>query len=298
MSRILATLRHRERGVALVMVLWVLILLGLIAASFLRETRLSTNVARNTTENAKAEALAEAGIRRAMLGLLDPDPVTAWRADGTAYRFALGEGSVVVRIQDETGKVDLSRAPAPLLLGLFEAVGVDPEMAVKLVDAIYDFRDPDNELRPQGAEDPEYLAAGLDRGAKDAPFDDKEELMQVLGMTREIYDLVGPYVTVHSGRNRINLMTAPDFLLRIVPNLTPEQLEKIQADRASGIRLEGAPAEVVTVRAQAVTLAGGAFVREAVLKRSDDGEHPFEILEWRHKWRAAPIAGEAGLAAP
>ena len=292
MNRLRAPLRHRERGVALVMVLWVLILLGLVAASFLREARLSTNLTRNITENAKAEALAEAGIRRAMLGLLDPDPVTAWRADGTAYQFILGEGSVSVRIQDEAGKVDLSRAPAPLLLGLFEAVGVDPEMAARLADTAYDFRDLNHERRPHGAEDPEYLAAGLDHGAKDAPFDDKEELMQVLGMTREIYDLVELYVTVHSGRSRVNLMTASDFVLRAIPNLTPEQLEKIQADRASGTRLEGTPAEVVTVRAKAVTRAGGVFIRETVMKRSDDSEHPFEILEWRHEWGPVQEVGK------
>ena len=294
MSRLRTALRHKQRGIALVMVLWVLILLGLIAASFLRETRLSTNLAQSATENAKAEALAEAGIRRAMLGLLDPDPVTAWRADGTAYQFALGEGSVVVRIQDEAGKIDLSRAPAPLLLGLFEAVGVDPERAARLVDAIYDFRDPNHERRRDGAEDPDYLAAGLDGGAKDAPFEDKEELMQVLGMTREIYDAVGPYVTVHSGQRRINLKTAPEFLLRAIPNLTPEQLAKVQSDRASGARLEREQVEVVTVRAEAVTRTGGAFIREAVMKRSGDAEHPFEILEWRHEWRVAPVAGEAG----
>lgn len=266
------------------LVLWVLILLGLVAASFLRESRLGTNLARNITENAKAEALADAGINWAMLGLLDTNPATSWHADGKLYRFALGDGIIEVRMIDESGKVDLNRAPAPILLGLLQATGITPDMASSLADAIYDFRDADNDPRPSGAEDPDYHAAGLHAGAKDAPFDDTEELMQVLGMAREVHDAISPYVTVHAGRSRINLLTAPDFVLNAIPNLTPEQLEKIQADRAEGARLQRVRLDVVTVRAEARTSGGGAFVRQAVLKRSGDAINPFRVLEWRQEW--------------
>jgi general secretion pathway protein K len=287
MSRFRAALRHRQRGIALVLVLWVLILLGLIAASFLRETRLGTNLARNIAENARAEALADAGIQRAMLGLLDRDPATRWRADGTAYSLVLDDGMVVIRIEDENGKIDLNRAPARLLLGLFESAGADPETARNVADAISDFRDPDHERRPAGAEDTDYLAAGLAEGAKDAPFDDKDELMQVLGMRREIYDSIRPYITVHSGRGRVNLFTASEFVLRAIPNLTPEQLERIRADKVSGVRLQRAQPDTVTVRAEATTRGGGAFIREAVMRRTGDSERPFSILDWRHAWRSA-----------
>lgn len=297
MSKIRSVRRHRERGIALLMVLWVLILLGLIGASFLREARVSTNLARNSVENVKAEALAEAGIRRAMLGMLDPDPATAWRADDTAYQFALGDGLVVVRIQDEGGKIDLNRAPAPLLLGLFAAVGVDPAVAGRLVDAIYDFRDPDHDRRAGGAEDADYLAAGLEGGAKDAPFDQKEELLQVMGMNREIFDAIAPYVTVHSGRSRVNIATAPGVVLRAIPNLTPEQLDRIQADKSNNARPDAIWADVVTVRAEAHTRDGGSFIREAVIKRTGDLISPFAILEWRHEWQRASEV-QATIAAP
>lgn len=293
MNRVRPIRQRKERGIALILVLWVLILLGMIAASFLRESRLGTNLARNMTENAKAEALADAGVSRAMLGLLDPDPATAWRADGRPYQLTLGEGAVVVRVTDEGGKVDLNRSPAPILRGLLQAAGADEASARRLADAINDFRDADHELRPEGAEDPEYLAAGIEAGAKDAPFDDKEELMQVLGMTRAIYDAIKPYITVYSGRGRINLMTAPEFLLRTIPNMTPQQLDKILADRAAGTNLARARVDVVTVRAEATTLGGGAFIREAAMKRSDDTERPFEILGWHQEWRPGAQPAEA-----
>jgi general secretion pathway protein K len=283
--------QRKQRGVALVMVLWVLILLGLVAAGFQRETRLGTGIARNASENAKAEALAEAGIQRAMLGLADGD-VTAWRADGTPYQFALGDGTVVVRIQDEGGKVDLNLAPPPLLQGLLQVAGVEENAARNLLDAIVDFRDPDSNRLPGGAEDPEYAAAGRDGGAKDAPFGAKEELLQVLGIDRALYDAIAPYITVYSQRGRIDLTTAPALLLQAVPNLTPQEREQIMAERTSGEALQTARVTVATVRVEAMTTGGGRFIREAVIKRGRGGQQPFSILDWRREWarRPAPAA--------
>jgi general secretion pathway protein K len=61
-----------QSGIALVIVLWVLALLAVIAVSFTTATRSQGNLVRNLVENAKAEALADAGVYRAVLGLLTP----------------------------------------------------------------------------------------------------------------------------------------------------------------------------------------------------------------------------------
>ena len=59
--------RHRgpagRRGLALVTVLWVLMLLALIAASFMATTRTEINLTRNLIESAEAEALPDANAR-------------------------------------------------------------------------------------------------------------------------------------------------------------------------------------------------------------------------------------------
>ncbi len=54
----LLTRAREHRGLALVTVLWVLMLLALIAASFTRTTRTEINLTRNLIESAKAETLA------------------------------------------------------------------------------------------------------------------------------------------------------------------------------------------------------------------------------------------------
>lgn len=276
----------RRRAFALLLALWGLILIGLVAASFQRETRVGTMLARNAMENAKAEALADAGVERAILALLDPDPKTAWRCDGRSYLFDLGEGTVKIRIQDEGGKVDLNHAPLPVLMALFQGIGADSVGARKLADTILDYADRDSNRRPVGAEDPDYAAAGLKDGPKDAPFDRKEELLRVLGMTKAIYDAIASDVTVYSGRSDINLSTASELVLRAIPGLTVQQRDQIIAARSSGVPSQRLRIETVTVLADAATTGGGRFIRETVARLSGGPGRPFQILSWRHTWQS------------
>jgi general secretion pathway protein K len=83
---------------------------------------------------------------------------------------------VHLSIQDEATKIDLNRAPEARLAALFGSVGVEPGEAQSLAAAIADFRDADDFVRPGGAEEAEYRAAGLAWGPKNAPFQAVEEL--------------------------------------------------------------------------------------------------------------------------
>ena len=63
-----------------------------------------------------------------------------------------------VRIERETGKIDLNAAEDPMLRALPLALGLDEDRAAALADAIQDWRD-DNQLkRERGAEDRDYAA--------------------------------------------------------------------------------------------------------------------------------------------
>lgn len=284
-----------QRGIALIAVLWGIAILSIIAAAFLAETRSRGAIARNLLENAKAQALADAGVYRAISGILSIDPVVAWRADGTAYPLALGEGDAVITIVDEGGKVDLNRAQDRLLSGLLEVLGVPEDERAALVDAIRDFADRDDNRRPAGAEDGDYISAGLERGAKDAPFESVEELQQVLGITRPLYDRLAPFLTVYSGRAQINPVVAPREVLMAMPGLGADQVDALLARRT-----EGADARVrsvgtaFTIRADATTAGGGRFVREAVVQRTADRRNPYLIREWRHFWASQPASESGG----
>jgi general secretion pathway protein K len=276
---------RNQRGIALLAVLWAVIVLGLMATVFLRESRIEVNLTRNLIEEAKAEAMADAGVSRAMLGLLATDDAAFWRPDGTPYDFAFADGSVRVTLQDESGKIDLNRSAGPVLQALFEAAGLAPPQAQQLVDAMADYRDTDHLRHANGAEDADYAAAGLAYDAKDAPFAMTEELLQVPGVTRELFDHVAPYVTVHSPRRDVNIAAAAPEVLRLLPYLSPARVDTILKQRAdqgrSGRRWR---VVAVTVVAEATTANGGRFIREAILRRSNDPSVPFDVVQWRRRW--------------
>ena len=72
-ARVGSAVRQRrapQRGIALLVVLWVLVLLSLMAASLTRTSRTEINLARNLIETAQAEALADAGVYRAVWDLV------------------------------------------------------------------------------------------------------------------------------------------------------------------------------------------------------------------------------------
>ncbi len=329
---------EKPRGIALVIVLWGLVLLAVIAAAFTTETRTEVTLARNLVENAKAKALADAGVHAAMLGLHRREVEKRWRADGTVYSLAFrhadpaparlgeaslrgsqaaqaGEGEVSIVIDDEAGKIDLNAAPDELIHGLLVAVGLADAEAQALTAAIADFRDADDETHAGGAEDPEYRAAGLAWGPKNKPFEAVEELHQVLGMTRRLYALAFPGLTVHSRSKGVDVTVAPAIVLQALPGVDAEAVEAFAEQRAGqiapgrpgvgqmagagGARVTTLPGlgrqyaarsrgRVFTVRAEARVRSGAVFVREAVISMTRNIEKPFNIHAWRRGRRASP----------
>jgi general secretion pathway protein K len=285
------------RGIALISVLWIAGLLAVMAASFVSSSRTEARLARNQLENAKAQALADGGVQRAVLGLLELEPESVWRADGRVYGFALGEGEVEISIRDEDGKIDLNEAPLELLAGLFTALGLEPEGAQALAERIGDFRDPDHDPLSLGAEDPAYVAAGLAEGAADRPFVNEAELVRVLGMTEDLYRRIQPHVTVHAAADGLDPTRATRAVLEALPGITPAVVERLLAadpfddplamvdddEVLAQIDLYWLPSReaVFTIRAEARTPGGGRFVREAVIELDGSPQRPFLVHAWR-----------------
>ena len=93
----------RERGIALVIVLWGLVLLAAVAVSFATGSRTETKLARNLLDNAKARALADAGVQRAIVELLTPQ-TKGLIDEGTANLLRLGtENPAAARRRLEEG---------------------------------------------------------------------------------------------------------------------------------------------------------------------------------------------------
>jgi general secretion pathway protein K len=210
----------RERGAALLLVLWLIALLTALIGAFALTARVEALQGRILSGSARAQEMARAGVEYSLVRLADTEPATRWLPDGRSYRWSYAGSEVELQIVDETGKVDLNQAGQPLLAALMQTQGVDQEQAGRIASAIIDWRDADPLTQVGGgAEDPDYAAAERPYGAKDAPFETVAEVEQVLGMTPELYARLEPYLTLYSGRGE------PDPTYAQAPVLTAMGLD-------------------------------------------------------------------------
>jgi len=292
-------------GIALVVVLWMLALLSVIAGSLVYATRTEVQIAGNLASLAQAEALADAGVARAIMEMQRPkstDPAQ-WRADGLPRQWPYREALLTIVILDESGKIDINTATPQLLTSLFQSVGAaDPEA---LADALKDWRDTDDLRSPKGAEKEDYAAAGKTYGPANAAFESVEELRQVLGMTDDLYQRLERSITVHSYQPGVNTAVAPRQVLLALPGATPEQVDAYIEQRR-GLLEQGLPVppfpaagvagaalgSTFSVQVEAVLRDNTRFFREAVVRLSGNIQEAPTILAGR-----APTVGTTPSAA-
>lgn len=193
----------RERGAALLLVLWLIVLLTALVGSFALIARVEHMQGQVLVRGLAADSAARAGLEYAIHRVGMTDPQLQWQPDGRLYAWQYQGAQLEIRIVDENGKVDLNQADATLLGELLRVLGSDRAEAAQLAAAIIDWRDIDSLTQAAGgAEDADYAAAGRVYGAKDADFESIAELEQVLGFTPALYARLAPHVTVYSGLPR------------------------------------------------------------------------------------------------
>jgi general secretion pathway protein K len=279
---------HRsERGLALVSVLWTLMILSLIAASLLTSLDFSYRLVHNGNERARAEALAEAGVARAVLALLERRPERRWRVDGAVNSYSYAGASLRISIQDERGKIDLNAADQDLLQGLFRSAGLDAQAASALTDRVLDWRDAGELHRLNGAKDATYAAAGVSYHVRNGPFQTIDELKLVMGVTPALFDRIKPAITVYSGSGVIDPEIAPRAALLALANMDPAKADAMLAVRSGaapslGILNVSEPlgGRAFTIRTE-LDMADGIVAREVVVRLTDDPAQPYWVLAWR-----------------
>ncbi len=232
-----------KKGIALLMVLWVLTILMVIAMSFSFMTRTEMFATLSFKSGIEKKFLAEAGLERGIMELyyrdiyrhqtVELEGLGVWKTDGTPYQGEVGDGFYVVRIVDESGKVDINTASELLLKNLLVNAGVDVDDADIIVDSVMDWKDEDDLHRLHGAENDYYSSLPNPYKAKNADFDTLEELLLVKGMTPEV--LYGnkerkgiiEFLTLHSKAALININAAPKEVLAALPGMSPEIADSI-----------------------------------------------------------------------
>jgi len=281
------TRSRREQGVALITVLWLIALLTLLAGAVVTLSVSHRRTAARYAESVQADLTLDAAIRVVMLRLIaPPDHAQPWPL-GEAQSVSVLDESVSLIVQRETGRVDLNTADLDLLTALFAANGWREDEARSMAARIVDWRDPDDETGPGGAESREYRAAHLSYGPHNGPFESVDELRQVLGSERISSDLFDSLTVFTHSPNCVESAATPD-VKRALAWADQRQLggHRWLSDASIGGRsgIGAASATVLSgevLRLRACVSHPTGRCRVAVVRLTGNVRKPLQVFEWR-----------------
>ena len=305
--------RDRERGFAMILVLWVVVALGLEIALLSANARDAVHLADNEGAIVRGEALAHAAVEIAMANILAQDEKARWTPDGGRHVVSVDGIEIGIRVGIENGKVNLNRADALLLRGIFSAVTRSERDAEALADRVVKWREggrSDDSRSGIGV-----TAIGAGRNAAGREFLDAADLARVAGLSADVVERLLPDLTVYTRDGRINPMVARETVLRALPGVPRQAIDELQFMRRLAntaheqvlallggaqayITGEIGPAVRIEVEIGGSTRAAIGSATTIVLPNLDN-EVPFRTLAWRFQptTRLRPTGASATVGA-
>ncbi len=268
---------NRQRGVALLMVLFILALMMILASAMTERTAVMYQHTAVTLDNLQARwyALAAENMAAALLqrDALDSPSQTnlaqTWAQEGR--RFTLDDGEIRATIRDGHACFNLNaidhRAdeagdgtpyPTDVFVRLLALLGEPPLRASQIAAALGDWTDSDGQPRLNGAEDEVYMAQTPGYLAANQPMQDVSELRLLAGMDAALYQRLLPFVCVQ-----------PDDALQVnVNTLRPSQAALLVALFPGDLTLQEAQ-QLLHNRPRTGWSSVAAFLAQPTLQKTD-----------------------------
>lgn len=194
----------RERGAALIIVIWALAIIGAVVAAFFTRGILEAKYARDGRAEAAGRALAQAGVacflQRFLADETEADvPDEPWLMAGEHVPPAFPGGEVTVTVSDLGSRINLNLADEALLRALFDGEAAPAQ-------AVMDWRDADHQPRPSGAEDDYYSGLSPPLKPADGFILSPAELPSIKGLA-EFKEVLDEDATIY-GRANPNFIDA------------------------------------------------------------------------------------------
>jgi len=219
----------RQRGVALLTILLVVAIATVIGVSMASEQSFAIHRARNLLEQAQVNQYAMGGEELARQILYEDFEsqvqrdffAESWYLDQEVYEFE--EGELQLTISDLQSKINLNAmlegASSGIQIGRFARLLSFLSLDPSITDRLLDYMDSDQNRRPLGAEDYEYLGLETPYRTSGQALQSVTELMLLLDMDKESFNALLPYVTVLPERTgMLNVNTADPVVLQTLGN--------------------------------------------------------------------------------
>jgi general secretion pathway protein K len=217
-------MKTKNAGVALLITLLVLVLIVILAMEIFRAGARAAQTGAYARDSVRGSLIAEAGLAAARIALRETAKDFKYETLDQVWSrpvppIELGEGTVLVTVEDEDRKINLNRlvlpngnAPDEQRLAVFRKLLANLDIDPSLADAVVDWIDNDDIPRAGGAESAYYLSLPYAYRAKNDLFDTLDELRLVRGMTPERFEKIRPFATIYSS-GKVNINTAPKEVL-------------------------------------------------------------------------------------
>jgi general secretion pathway protein K len=290
-----------RKGIAQLVVLWALLLLGMLAMSFSFAMRTEAIAARNGLDAARAYYQARTGVNRAIAVLSLPAADNAFMAPLSGRD---DDSSYETRIVNEGGKIDINLVQETRLKEVLQNGGLSPEEAGNVGDAILDWRDQDDMPRAGGAESAYYDFLPEPVKIRNGKLAALDELLAVKGVTPDLYTrFLSRAFTVHGSSPMVDVNSAPREVLLAMPGFTAKAADALIEQRretpfrtpaevtlflsGQGVPLSSVPMFSTARSSQAYTIAsvgkaGGKIARavECLVEIGSGGPESVKILRW------------------
>lgn len=193
-----------QRGVSLLAVLGFLAILSALAlgiAAIAQRAVIDAQRAKLETQTRAAIDSAYATALQMASGALGGQKIP--------QQFNLNGLDITFAIRSESEKLDINRASEIDIARVLKSAGLDQDRANQLAAAIADWRDPDSDIRPNGAEALAYADAGRGDGPGNHRFYSVDDLTQVLGVDRTLFDCLRPNLTIYGQQGTSPVSSAP-----------------------------------------------------------------------------------------
>lgn len=142
--------RSRERGIALIAVLWALLLLSGLAGAAALMARTEAILTHRMGELAQAESASDAALVNAMAMLSDEKHSRHPPIDGQPQTWQYQGTPVTVAISNEAGRIDVNTAGDDLILAFLYSQGVSEDRATVMLGDLRSYQRVTNGPAPAG----------------------------------------------------------------------------------------------------------------------------------------------------
>lgn len=203
--------RPRERGVALLVVLWIIASATLLVVSFNATVRSGLSFVNSEVGLSRSENLLDAGLEIAVARLIDQEPARRWLPDGLARSVPFAGHRLRIKISDPNGLIDLNKTDEKVLLEFFKQFTDTDSAARAIRDRIKMARD---QAMKTGQSSSPFEKTDPTGDSNETPpptpaFVDAAEARMIEGISADLYRKILPFLTVYSRDGAINPLSAP-----------------------------------------------------------------------------------------